>query len=109
MPISPNVAATPAEPDGESVAVDALAEYVSLLRQVQSKIENLSRMRSDLQDKIKNALGDAEIGTVAGRPVVSWKRTLRVALSQRLVKALHPEVIPECEEITEVRSFRLLS
>ncbi len=92
-----------------AVEIDDLADHLHLLRQVVTKINRLTNLRSDLTQRIKAALDDDEIGTIDGIPVVSFKRELRVALSQKLLKERHPEVIPECEEITEVRRFLLLS
>lgn len=107
MPVSVAVSAVPAEPEG-AVALDALAEHVELLRQVARKIDGLMELRTQLQRKIKVKLGDAEIGTIAGHPAVTWKRTLRVAVSQKLLKALYPEIVGEVSDITEVRSFKVL-
>lgn len=107
MSVSSSDTAT-VEGAAESVALDEFAEYVEMLRQVQRNLDHWGKLRVELQNKIKDELGDAEVGTLRGRPVVSWKRTLRVSLSQKLIKTLHPEVIGDCEEITEVRSFRLL-
>lgn len=93
----------------QAVELDDLAHHLHLLRQVDTKIGKLTSLRTDLVQRIKAALGDDEIGTVDGIPVVTFKRTLRVALSQKLIKERHPEVIPDCEEITEVRRFLVLA
>ncbi len=107
MPSAVSVSAAPTNPSGE-VALDTLIEHVELLRQVTHKIEGLTELRTELQNKIKNKLADAEVGTIAGHPVVTWKRTLRVAVSQKLLKELHPEIVDEVSDITEVRTFRVL-
>lgn len=107
MPVSVPVSSVPAEPEGE-IALDELAEHVEMLRQVARKIDGLTELRGELQRKIKHKLGDAETGTIAGRAVVTWKRTLRVAVSQKLLKKLYPEVVAEVSDITEVRTFKVL-
>ncbi|MCS7484683.1 hypothetical protein ACFFQW_49170 [Umezawaea endophytica] len=90
-----------------AVPLDDLSDSVELLRVVDAQLDTLKNVKADLQRKIKSRLGLAEVGLVDGRPAVTWRRTLRVALSQKLIKALHPEVLADCEEITEVRTFRL--
>jgi predicted phage-related endonuclease len=107
MPTAVSIAAMPVEPEGE-IPVDELSEHIELLRQVARKIEGLTSLRTELQSKIKNKLGDAETGTVAGRPVVTWKRTLRVAVSQKLLKERFPEIVSDVSDITEVRTFKVL-
>jgi predicted phage-related endonuclease len=107
MPVSVPVSVSPAESEG-GVALDELAEHVDMLRQLTRKIEGLTELRAELQRKIKHKLGDAEIGTLRGRPAVTWKRTLRVAVSQKLVKRLYPEIVGEVCDITEVRTFKVL-
>ncbi|WNV82241.1 hypothetical protein [Umezawaea sp. Da 62-37] len=90
-----------------AVALDDLSDSVELLHLVDAQLDALKSVKTVLQRKIKSRLGLAEVGLVAGRPAVTWRRTLRVALSQKLIKALHPEVLADCEEITEVRTFLL--
>lgn len=80
-----------------SVELDDLAPHIELLRTVEDQLARL-----------KNRLGENETGTVNGVPVVTYRSTLRITLSQRLVKELHPEVARQCGEITEVRTFLLV-
>lgn len=92
----------------DSIALDELAPHLELLRTVEDQLARLKALRGDLQRKVKNRLGEVEVGTVNGVPVVTYRRTLRVTLSQKLVKELHPEIVRQCEEITEVRTFLLV-
>lgn len=100
--------AAPTDVRPDVIELDDLSEHLEILRQVQSRLGQLGELRSDLQRKIKARLGDVEIGTVGGLPAVTWKRTLRVALSQKLLKAQYPEVLHDCEEISEIRTFLLV-
>ena len=90
-----------------AVSLDDLSDSVELLHLLEAQLDALQSAKAVLQRKIKSRLGLAEVGLIAGRPAVTWRRTLRVALSQKLIKALHPEVLADCEEITEVRRFLL--
>jgi predicted phage-related endonuclease len=96
----------PDQPD--NTALDDLAAKVALLRQTNQKIAKYAKVQAELQHAIKARLGDMEVGTIAGRPVVTWKRTLRVAVSQKLLKQRYPEIASEVCDITEVRTFKVL-
>lgn len=88
--------------------MDDLAESVSLLRQVGTAMEKYTKLRNELQAAIKDRLGDAEVGTLAGRPAVSWKGTWRFAVSQKQLKELYPMIVPDVSELSWVRTFRVL-
>lgn len=90
------------------VALDDMTEPLELLRQIDQQIEKLGLARRELRDSIKKRLADAEVGTVSGRPVVTWKVAKRVAVSHRLLVERYPEILPEVQDITTVRTFRLL-
>lgn len=98
----------PDDPGADTAALDDLAAKLALLRQTGEKIAKYTKLQADLQRAIKARLGDAEVGTIAGRPVVTWKRTLRVAVSQKLLKEHYPEVVSEVSDIREVRTFKVL-
>ncbi|MGH3762948.1 hypothetical protein [Actinophytocola sp.] len=85
-----------------------MTEPLELLRQIDQQIEKLGLARRELRDSIKKRLADAEVGTVAGRPVVTWKIAKRVAVSHRLLVERYPEILPEVQDITTVRTFRAL-
>lgn len=99
---------TTTTPAATSVPVDDLAAQIDWLRWVEDQLDELKRVRADLHRAIKDRLGDMEVGTVNGIPAVTYRRALRVTLSPRLVRELHPEVVRRCEEISEVRTFLLV-
>lgn len=90
------------------VALDDMTEPLELLRQIDQQIEKLGLARRELRDSIKKRLADAEVGTVAGRPAVTWKVAKRVGVSHRLLVERYPEILPEVQDITTVRTFRVL-
>ncbi|MER5262278.1 hypothetical protein ABTZ99_09385 [Actinosynnema sp. NPDC002837] len=95
-------------PAAESIAVDDLAAQIDLLRWVEDQLDGLKKFRADVQREIKLRLGDIEVGTINGVPVVTYRKALRITLSPRLVRELNPELARRCEEISEVRTFLLL-
>lgn len=53
------------------------------------------------RDELLGALGDTEtVGMIDGKVAVSREESKRTALSQALLKRLHPEVAAECMETT---------
>jgi hypothetical protein len=91
-----------------AVEIDDLVEPLRLLRQAVRQLERWGSVRQELQDMIKNRLGDSEVGTVAGRPAVTWRGTWRSTMSQRLLKERHPDAAVDVTEEKWVRTFLLL-
>jgi predicted phage-related endonuclease len=108
MPTARPVPANHSEPTTDVVALDTLAEELRLLRQITAQLAALGKLQTTIQRKIKSALGNAETGTFAGQPVVTWKRTLRVGVSQKLLKQRYPRIVADVLDITEVRTFKVL-
>ncbi|MFI9381213.1 hypothetical protein [Kutzneria sp. NPDC052558] len=92
-----------------AVDIDHYAAHVDMLHQVQEQITRLSKLRGDLQADIKRALGDAEVGLIAGLPAVTNRTTLRTSLSAKAVKRLWPWVARACSETRPVTTFLLVS
>lgn len=91
-----------------AVEIDDLTEPLQLLRQANRQLERWGSVRRELQDMIKNRLADSEVGTVAGRPVVTWRGTWRSTVSQRQLKERHPGAAVDVTEEKWVRTFLLL-
>jgi hypothetical protein len=99
---------TTTTPAADSIAVDDLSAQLDLLRWVEDQLDGLKKFRADVQRAVKLRLGDTEIGTVNGVPVVSYRKALRITLSPRLVRESDPDLARRCEEISEVRTFLLM-
>jgi predicted phage-related endonuclease len=108
MPATTLATPEPHESSSDAAALDDMTEIVARLRRTNDKIAGLTKLQADLQRTIKARLGEVEIGTIAGRPVVTWKRTLRVAVSQKLLKERYPQIVRNVSDITEVRTFKVL-
>ncbi|MFC4061490.1 hypothetical protein ACFOWE_24585 [Planomonospora corallina] len=72
-----------------------VAVYVEVLHLLAERQQQLDTYRKVSEAVLKNALGDAEVGLIAGRPVVFWRH---IAGGERLDKKRlcteHPEVVP---------------
>jgi hypothetical protein len=98
---SPNPAPKIVELTGLDAVMDAL-------RVAAAEKRRATQLYDDLAGIIKARLGTAEIGTLHGKPVVSYAQTERIILRDKLIRELHPDVARECEDIIPVRTFRLL-
>lgn len=93
---------------GGPVKLDRIAGQIQTLQQIREKQRELKEITEQLEQAIKDRLGEAEAGTVGGLTVVRWKHIKRRALSQKLLRELHPAVAEECMELQEVRRFEVL-
>lgn len=91
----------------DPVNLDDLAGHIETIRQIKAKQDELAAVRAELEQAVKDRLGNAESGTISGQPVVCWKHGKRTALSQKILKDLHPLVYAECCETTVTRRFEL--
>jgi predicted phage-related endonuclease len=94
--------------ESDTVALDEVAPIVDLLRQVKAKQDKLSAVRTSLERALKDVMGRAQVGTLAGRPAVTWKTSLRITVVQSQLKERYPQVALDCQDITEVRTFKVL-
>ncbi|ADG97656.1 hypothetical protein Srot_1185 [Segniliparus rotundus DSM 44985] len=56
--------------------------------------------------QIKAALGDADVGVLDGRAVVTWESHQRTGLDQAKLKRDWPIAFADCQRTTRVRVFR---
>lgn len=71
-----------------SVELDGLSSWVELYRDLGDRIGLLEEQRKEARSRIEAALGDAETGTVGGRPAVRWTHVTSTRLDQKLAKGL---------------------
>jgi predicted phage-related endonuclease len=106
MTNSPTDAGAPA--DKGSVELAGMSHVIAALRECKDQLAHFTKLRRDLESMIKVRLAGAEIGTLADVPVVTYRTTLRVSVSQRELKSRYPAIALECQDITEVTTFKLL-
>lgn len=104
----PTTTSSNVEVTGSAVELDELSAVLTYLREVTERHRHYAELRRKTEAMVKAALGDAEVGTVDGEPVVTYKSTERIAVSHRLLVQRYPAIARECEDITSVRTFRLL-
>jgi predicted phage-related endonuclease len=93
----------------EGIALNAVAQRaLSKLRTVLEAQAQLANQRKILEDKIKAALGDAELGTIRGVPQVSWKTAIVESISPTMLRKKYPDIARECSQMTTRRTFKIL-
>jgi putative phage-type endonuclease len=83
-----------------------LVEAVNLLFQLTTS----DRVKKQEVDRLKNvlklALGHAEVGTIEGRPVVSWKGSMRESIDTRALRREAPGIAEQFTRQSITRTFR---
>ncbi|WP_018686502.1 hypothetical protein [Actinokineospora enzanensis] len=90
------------------MSLDRVADEFAQLERLVPRLDKLAARQRQLRRVIQAVMGDGEIGTIGEVPVVSWRKTLRVGVSQKLLKEKYPDIVPEVLDITEVRRFLVL-
>ena len=90
-----------------AVAVDELADHVARLRLINSKIKALQAQGEEIKAAIQDLMGDHEVGTVHGRPAVTWTHHTRHAFDQTAFRAAEPDVYRAYLKTSAVRPFTL--
>lgn len=84
------------------------AILLATLRQVKKTQAYYGGVVAEIEKAFKAAMGDAEVALVDGEPVLTYRTTLRTALSQKKLKADHPVTALMCMVSKPVRTFQLL-
>lgn len=63
-------------------------------------IKELEKTKSELDKAIRELLGTAVTGTVAGLPVVELAPRTRTSIDSELLKATHPEAFETCSKVS---------
>ena len=90
--------------------IDDLAGWLDLLREATHRKGIEDEQIKACRAKIEEALGESEIGTIRGMPVVSWKWVKSNRLDQTLAKEmLTAEQLAACMTETTMRRFVVVS
>ena len=94
----------------EMKEIDNLAGWLDLLREATHRKGIEDEQIKICRAKIEEALGESEIGTLRGMPVVSWKWVKSNRLDQTLAKEmLTAEQLAACMTETTMRRFVVVS
>ena len=84
-----------------------LREAVSLLFRLTQDDRSRKQEVDRLKNVLKLALGHAEVGTIDGRPVVSWKGAPRDSIDTKALRRDAPGIAEQFTRSSVVRTFRV--
>jgi hypothetical protein len=90
-------------------SIDILRWGTAQIAELKATVKAIDEVLDPHRDTIKELLGDEEEGSIQGRPVVKWSKTVRKSLSVAKVRELHPEVAAECLVEQVIRKFEVIS
>lgn len=91
-----------------TVALDGIAHFVDLYRKLDHEIRQLEETREAVRKEIQTAMGDNQIGTVAGRKAVRWTTYTQRRLSTTAIrKKFDAEDLADCYVSQTLRRFVL--
>lgn len=82
------------------------AQLLAMRVSLQETIKRAEAEKDGIDATIMAALGEAEIGTVSGKKVVTWKGSMRNSLDTKALKEAHPAIAAEFNRTTSVRTLR---
>jgi len=91
------------------VELDALVNWVIHLKQLRQDRNMIDEQIELAEGHIKDALGDAEIGTLNGEPIVKWTHVITNRFDQKAAKALlTDDQVAACTKPSESRRFTIV-
>ena len=88
--------------------LDDVKNSVEIMRACNERIAGLKALaeqhRSIIEEKMKNE----EVGTVDGKPVITWKHYKQRRLNQAYLGLTYPEIAELCKDTTETRRMEVL-
>jgi len=91
------------------IELDALANWVLHLKQLRADRAEIDEQIEMAENQIKDALGDAEVGTIGGEPVIKWTHIVTNRFDQKAAKALlTDDQVAACTKPSESRRFTIV-
>ena len=91
------------------IELDALANWVPYLKQLRADRAEIDQQIEIAENQIKDALGDAEVGTIGGEPVIRWLHVVSNRFDQKAAKALlTDDQVAACTKPSESRRFTIV-
>ena len=93
----------------QEIDITELQNWVIMLKQLRADRADIDEQIEVIEGQIKDALGDAEIGTINGAPVVRWSHVVSNRFDQKAAKELlTPEQVEACTKPSESRRFTIV-
>jgi predicted phage-related endonuclease len=92
----------------QPVPLDHIEHWVKTLGAANAKVAEFQQIAKVARAQIEAALGDAEVGTIAGRPAVRWITITARRIDQAKLRANYPDLAAELTAPTVSRRFTLV-
>ena len=93
----------------QEIDITELQNWVIMLKQLRADRADIDEQIEVIEGQIKDALGDAEIGTINGAPVVRWSYVVSNRFDQKAAKELlTAEQVAACTKPSESRRFTIV-
>ena len=91
------------------IDIDEYKNWLILLKGLRADRADIDMQIEVAEGHIKDALGDAEVGTIGGEPVVRWSHVVSNRFDQKAAKELlTPEQVEACTKPSESRRFTIV-
>lgn len=91
------------------IELDSLTNWVMMLKQLRADRAGIDEQIEVAEGQIKDALGDAETGTIGGEPVIRWSHVVTNRFDQKAAKSmLTDDQINACTKPSESRRFTIV-
>ena len=92
-----------------TIEIDSLKNWVTMIKQLKADRAEIDEQIEIGENQIKDLMGDAEIGTVDGEPVVRWTHVVSNRFDQKAAKALlSDDQIADCTKPSDSRRFTIV-
>ncbi|MBR2928348.1 MAG: YqaJ viral recombinase family protein [Oscillospiraceae bacterium] len=93
-------------PKSQITLPDTAAELLAQYDEACEQLEVITEKRTEAENKLKQMLGEHEIGT-AGSRIVTWKSVTQERLDSKTLKAEHPKLYQKYANKTSYRRFTI--
>lgn len=93
------------EPTVESVDLTGMAATIDQLRAAKAEQKRQAEVVATMENELRLALGDAEVGLVAGAPAVTWKARRTTRVDVKALRADHPDIADAYEAVSTTRTL----
>jgi predicted phage-related endonuclease len=94
--------------DKPQAALDAVADWISAYRTARDNAAKWSELANRARSHITEALGDAEVGLLAGNPVVRHTFVHKQRVNLPKLRAEHPDLVEQFTTAAVERRFTLI-
>lgn len=88
--------------------IDDVANWLAVYRAAAARKAQAEELMAEARARIEDVLGEAEVGTVAGRPAVRWTHVTSRRFDQKAAKVLLGDRADDCYVESTSRRFTLV-